>query len=92
MKAGLIAFTAKGQTLLQRVANALSCTECHIYDKTETDTGTWIEREFASGDALFFVSAAGIAVRIIAPLLRGKDRDPAVLVLDKAGRFVVPLI
>lgn len=39
-----------------------------------------------------FVAAAGLVVRLIAPRLRGKDRDPAVLVLDQEGRFCVSLL
>ena len=39
-----------------------------------------------------FVAAAGIAVRAIAPHLRGKDRDPAVVVVDQRGRFAVSLV
>lgn len=41
---------------------------------------------------LVFVMASGIVVRQIASLLAGKDRDPAVLVLDEAGKFVIPLL
>ncbi|GAB6154382.1 cobalt-precorrin 5A hydrolase [Desulfosporosinus burensis] len=41
---------------------------------------------------LIFVMATGIVVRQIASLLEGKDRDPAVLVLDEAGKFVIPLL
>lgn len=39
-----------------------------------------------------FVAAAGIAVRCVAPLLKGKDRDPAVVALDQRGRFVISLV
>lgn len=39
-----------------------------------------------------FVAATGIAVRAIAPHLRHKTRDPAVAVLDLAGRFAVSLV
>ena len=38
------------------------------------------------------IMAAGIVVRAVAPLLAGKDRDPAVVVLDEAGRFAVALL
>lgn len=36
--------------------------------------------------------ASGIVVRMIAPLLEGKDRDPAIVVMDDAGRFAVSLL
>lgn len=39
-----------------------------------------------------FVAATGIAVRCVAPLLQGKDRDPAVVALDQRGRFVISLV
>lgn len=39
-----------------------------------------------------FVAAAGVAVRALAPHLRGKRQDPAVLVVDEEGRFVVSLL
>jgi len=41
---------------------------------------------------LIFVMATGIVVRQIASLIEGKDRDPAVLVLDEEGKFVIPLL
>jgi cobalt-precorrin 5A hydrolase/precorrin-3B C17-methyltransferase len=42
-------------------------------------------------DALVIVGAAGIAVRAVAPWLGDKRRDPAVVAVDDAGRFVIPL-
>ncbi|MBI5343885.1 MAG: hypothetical protein HZB83_00860, partial [Deltaproteobacteria bacterium] len=51
-----------------------------------------VKRAFLSSDGLIFISAAGIAVRTIAPFLRGKHLDPAVVVMDEAGRFAVSLV
>ncbi len=47
---------------------------------------------FHGADALIFFSATGIAVRCIAPYARDKFRDPAVLVSDENGRFVISLM
>lgn len=41
---------------------------------------------------LIFIMATGIVVRHIASLLQSKDRDPAILVLDEKGEFVIPLL
>ena len=53
---------------------------------------TWTAKHFADDDALVFVGASGIAVRAIAPYVRDKFTDPAVVSVDEAGRFVVPLL
>lgn len=47
---------------------------------------------FPRYDGIVFVSAVGIAVRAIAPHLRDKTIDPAVVVADEAGGFSVSLI
>ncbi len=47
---------------------------------------------FAWADALVFVGAVGIAVRSIAPYVRDKRTDPAVLGVDELGKFVIPLL
>ena len=51
-------------------------------------TGKW----FREADALVFFAATGIAVRCIAPFVRDKFRDPAVLAVDENGQFVVSLL
>lgn len=56
------------------------------------DLGSWAAAHFATDDALVFVGATGIAVRAIAPHVRDKFRDPAVVAIDEAGRFAIPLI
>lgn len=47
---------------------------------------------FPQADGLIFFCAAGIAVRMIAPLVRSKYRDPAVVVVDNGCRFAVSLL
>ena len=47
---------------------------------------------FKSCELLVFVTATGIAVRTIADLIQSKLSDPAVLVIDQKGSFVISLI
>lgn len=47
---------------------------------------------FSGHDALVFVGACGIAVRSIAPHLKSKTEDPAVLVIDDRGCYVIPIL
>ncbi|WP_020589415.1 cobalt-precorrin 5A hydrolase [Desulfobacter curvatus] len=43
-------------------------------------------------DAHYFIMATGIVVRTIAPLIRDKTKDPAVVCGDEAGHFVISLV
>jgi precorrin-4 C11-methyltransferase len=52
----------------------------------------WAADHFYSAESMIFVSACGIAVRAIAPLLLGKTRDPAVVCLDDEGKNVISLL
>ncbi|HHL40352.1 MAG TPA: cobalamin biosynthesis protein CbiG [Deltaproteobacteria bacterium] len=42
--------------------------------------------------AVVFIGAAAIAVRLVAPFLKDKLTDPAVVVVDEAGRYAVSLL
>lgn len=43
-------------------------------------------------DGFVLIMATGIVVRVIAPLLESKEIDPAVVVMDDAGRFAISLL
>lgn len=51
-----------------------------------------LSKEWRRTSAFVFVGAVGIAVRHIAPLLEDKLHDPAVLVADEQGGFVIPVL
>ena len=57
-----------------------------------TGVQSLVDRLWPDYGGFVFIMAAGIVVRTIAPLLQAKDRDPAVVVLDDAGRFAVSLL
>ena len=51
-----------------------------------------LSERWITAEAFVVVGACGVVVRRIAPLLLGKTEDPAVVVLDPLGRFVIPLL
>lgn len=58
----------------------------------EEPAGEWTGRQFKRADGLVYIGAAGIAVRAAAPFLRDKMTDPAIVVMDEAGRHAVSLL
>ncbi len=100
----LISYTARGRTLAARVKDILKGAghACRTFalpkfaqegDELLTlSAADWAGAGFEQANALIFCCAAGIAVRAVAPHVRDKRRDPAVLVLDEGGTFVVPLL
>ena len=93
MKRGVIlAFSRRGMETAGRIARALEGeyeTECL---RPEGNLRPLVEARFPVSDALVFVGPCGIAVRAIAPFLKGKTRDPAVIVSDETGKWVISLL
>ena len=105
MRVSCIAFTERGYVLAERTARALSdCAQTGEDDpgwdvsvsrgfgEGKADLRAWTALAWEASDALLFVGAAGIAVRAIAPHVASKATDSAVVVIDEAGRFAVPLL
>ncbi|MDD5033786.1 MAG: cobalamin biosynthesis central domain-containing protein [Methylococcaceae bacterium] len=47
---------------------------------------------FSDYDQIVFSVSLGAVVRLIAPHLKSKEEDPGVLVVDDAGRYVIPVL
>lgn len=97
MIVSIISFTDRGRALGGRIAAALPEDCVTQYAKEDgfvpyVSVGAFAQRAMAEDDAVIFVGAAGIAVRAVAPFVRGKEVDPAVLVIDENGRFVIPVL
>jgi len=58
---------------------------------TEGRLAERVEKAWELGIPLLIVGPVGVAVRVAAPLLRGKALDPPVVVVDIAGSFAVAL-
>lgn len=101
MKAAILSVTEQGRQLSRNIAGSLHehavsrfCFQKHS-DPEASDFASIYEQTaavFSKSDALIFICACGIAVRAVAPHLRSKASDPAVLVLDDGGKFVIPLL
>jgi len=51
-----------------------------------------VRERWRAVDGFVLFLATGAAVRIVAPLLAGKGRDPAVVCVDEGGRYAVALV
>lgn len=101
MRTAILALTAQGARTARRVRAALPNADVFLSKRVAADTDdvrtfsriTQVTAEvFAQYDALVFIMAAGIVVRSIAPLVRDKLADPAVVVLDEQARHVISLL
>lgn len=90
MKICMIAFTQRGIQLAAKISQALD--DCTLSDSEKEAASRGLSTTFSISDGIVFVGAIGLVVRLIAPLLRSKTTDPAVVVLDEAGEFVIPIL
>ena len=101
MKISIICFTLTGQQTGEKLKKALEEQEhaVSLYTKSKyipesikESTTEWAGKQFESADGIIFIGATGIAVRSIAPYVASKKTDPAVLVTDECGKFVISLL
>lgn len=101
MKGAIISFSQKGYLLSERVEEALAgsgyevqrAVKCHAVENSmEEPLAEWTRENFAVQDVLVFVGAVSIAVRAIAPYVRSKAEDPAVIVVDELGKHCIPIL
>lgn len=103
MKIAIIAITRNGARLGARLRSGLGNAELHVLQKYRGEAGKHslpfsgelhglVQRLWPGVEGLVFIMATGIVVRVIAPLLVGKETDPAVVAMDDAGKFAISLL
>lgn len=102
MKIGIFCFSDAGAQLAARLCDALKLdrSDVHTIERFAGPYGFTAHASlkedmkdlFSRHEALVFIGAAGIAVREIAPYVKSKTEDPAVLVLDERGQYVIPIL
>jgi len=94
------AITRHGLDIARRIAHALDCADLLVSERLADRAppgartfplpmGPLLETTFARYDAHVFIVSVGAVVRMIAPLLRSKKVDPAVVCVDDAARFAI---
>jgi cobalt-precorrin 5A hydrolase len=104
MRVAVIAITRRGALLGHRLCKTMAGFELYVSRRYAGQAGgrctcfepadltAQITELWKRYDGFVLIMATGIVVRIIAPLLESKETDPAVVVMDDAGRFAISLL
>ena len=84
---GLVAATANGRRSATHLERAWP--DACLY---EGKPGEALQRAWKECDGIVLFLAVGAAVRLVAPLLEDKRRDPGVVCVDDAGKFAVAVV
>ena len=91
MRKAILPVTEKGVELAKKISAEVGG-QIFIKGRDFFGLKNFVAEIFAKFDALIFIGAAGIAVRMIAPHIVSKLSDPAVIVIDERGKNVVSLL
>ncbi len=86
MKVSIFYITKNGHELALRIQSLFPDGEVIRYSSERMQT-VWHQ-----GTGIICIMATGIVVRTIAPLLKDKKTDPAVVVIDEKGEYVISLL
>ncbi|OHD09673.1 MAG: hypothetical protein A2Y34_15820 [Spirochaetes bacterium GWC1_27_15] len=100
MQYGIIALTKGGVNLAKKIKSFFLQSDIFTLPKLNQGDFINIEENFADfvGEiftkykTLIFIMATGIVVRSVAKYIRNKTVDPAIVVIDEAGQFVISLL
>ena len=91
MRIAVLTLTERGFEVAQKISNKFNVSIfCKEWDFKSLKK--FVADIFEKFDALIFICAAGIAVRVIAPHIVSKLSDPAVIVIDERGKNVISLL
>ncbi len=85
----IIALTEAGHQLAKKLLANIPSADIWYKPKPFAEK---VQQAFMRGERIIFICATGIVVRTLAPVLQDKFNDPAVLILDEVGKFVIPLL
>lgn len=100
MKVSIFTLTRNGIEQARRLLEIYSSADCYTLEKFNSDIANayelgfkeTVKSKFYTSDVLIFVCATGIVLRSIAPLLKSKTSDPAIIVMDDNARNIISLL
>jgi cobalt-precorrin 5A hydrolase len=107
VKLAIVSITRHGIALAGRIVAALPGAQLFAPEKFRAEAeaaapgaahcytgkvGDQVPALFAAFDAIVAIVSLGAVVRLIAPHLANKETDPAIVVVDEAGKFAIPVL
>jgi len=100
MKIALVTLSSEGARVARRIVEGFPEAQVYLHASVEgalpgerfESILNLTEEIFSRFQGLVFIAPCGVAVRAVAPFLKGKTVDPAVVVVDVCGRFAISLL
>ena len=102
MKIAIFCYSKKAKSSAERIALCFGQDEMRMFSPARLSDErfhmipmpsiSFYGEQFDWADAMIFIGACGIAVRAIAPHVRSKVTDPAVLCVDELAQYVIPIL
>lgn len=102
MRINAVAFSTSGCRTAMRLRDAFPEEDVRIYCKTKSDTlgveliegsvSAWTEESWKECNAIVFIGALGITIRYIAPFVKSKRTDPAIVGMDEHAKWTIALL
>ncbi|WP_010238437.1 cobalt-precorrin 5A hydrolase [Clostridium arbusti] len=92
MRIAVVSLNKKGDIIAENIAKGI---QVDLYSKTKIEDfniNSITKELMKKYGALVFLSSTGIAVRSISQYIKSKDVDPAVIVIDVLGKYVISLL
>ncbi len=91
MRLAVVSVTRNGNAIAEKLKGHFELELYSSYKNKEFKLRDVTKNLMENMDGIIFIASTGIAVRAIAPFLKGKDKDPAIVVIDSEGKFSISL-
>lgn len=92
MESVIVSVTNAGDEIAKAISSSIECivyTREMVVKEGINNIARRVMKEFRN---IIFISSTGIAVRAIAPYIKTKDKDPAVIVVDSSSKYAISLL